>query len=316
MLNGGASSSTPAVSGKEKIDLLLVNMERYRWLPHDMGAFYVDVNIPEFKVRVFKEDEPIHETRVIVGKTHTQTPIFTDEMEEIVFRPNWFVPNSIKQNEIAPYLRRGGGFFSSGWDTSVLRRQGLRIRGTNGRDIDPDRIDWSRNDIRRYELYQPPGPRNVLGLVKFLFPNTHDVYLHDTTQKNLFSNSVRAFSHGCVRVQNPEKLATVLLGHDQDWSAARVSSAMHNGADANKVFIKNRIPVYLTYFTAVADENGELKQYKDLYGHDRRMIAALNGRPIPAGLPDNVSIAHNPNERRVSRQSRRGDNPFAGIFDF
>jgi murein L,D-transpeptidase YcbB/YkuD len=192
----------------------------------------------------------------------------------------------------------------------------LRIRGANGRDIDPDRIDWSRNDIRRYELYQPPGPRNVLGLVKFRFPNTHDVYLHDTTQKNLFSNSVRAFSHGCVRVQNPEKLATVLLGHDQDWSAARVSSAMHNGADANKVFIKNRIPVYLTYFTVVAEENGELKQYKDLYGHDRRMIAALNGRPIPAGLPDNVSVAHNPNERRVSRQSRRGDNPFAGIFDF
>ena len=315
MLNGGESSTT-VVSGQQKIDLLLVNMERYRWLPHDLGAFYVDVNIPEFKVRVFKEDEPIHETRVIVGKTHTQTPIFTDEMEEIVFRPNWYVPNSIKQNEIAPYLRRGGGFFSSGWDTSVLRRQGLRIRGANGRDIDPDRIDWSRNDIRRYELYQPPGPRNVLGLVKFRFPNTHDVYLHDTTQKNLFSNPVRAYSHGCVRVQNPDKLATVLLGHDQDWSAARVSSAMHNGADANKVFIKNRIPVYLTYFTAVADGNGELKQYKDLYGHDRRMIAALNGRPIPAGLPDNVTASSGGGERRVSRRSRRGDNPFAGIFDF
>lgn len=315
MLNGGETSTT-VVSGQQKIDLLLVNMERYRWLPHDLGAFYVDVNIPEFKVRVFKEDEPIHETRVIVGKTHTQTPIFTDEMEEIVFRPNWYVPNSIKQNEIAPYLRRGGGFFSSGWDTSVLRRQGLRIRGANGRDIDPDRIDWSRNDIRRYELYQPPGPRNVLGLVKFRFPNTHDVYLHDTTQKNLFSNPVRAYSHGCVRVQNPDKLATVLLGHDQDWSAARVSSAMHNGADANKIFIKNRIPVYLTYFTAVADENGELKQYKDLYGHDRRMIAALNGRPIPAGLPDNVTASSGGGERRVSRRSRRGDNPFAGIFDF
>ncbi|BAQ17072.1 hypothetical protein GL4_1617 [Methyloceanibacter caenitepidi] len=317
MLNGGETSTATVVSGQQKIDLLLVNMERYRWLPHDLGAFYVNVNIPEFKVRVFKEDEPIHETRVIVGKTHTQTPIFTDEMEEIVFRPNWYVPNSIKQNEIAPYLRRGGGFFSSGWDTSVLRRQGLRIRGANGRDIDPDRIDWSRNDIRRYELYQPPGPSNVLGLVKFRFPNTHDVYLHDTTQKNLFANPVRAYSHGCVRVQNPDKLATVLLGHDQDWSAARVTSAMHNGADANKVFIKNRIPVYLTYFTAVVDENGELKQYNDLYGHDRRMVAALNGRPIPAGLPDNVTASSGGGgERRVSRRSRRGDNPFAGIFDF
>ncbi|MEM9589926.1 MAG: L,D-transpeptidase family protein [Pseudomonadota bacterium] len=318
MLNGNVSVSTPVVSGKKKIDLLLVNMERYRWLPHDMGAFYVKVNIPEFKVRVHKEGDEIHQTRVVVGKTHTQTPVFSDEMEHLVFRPNWFVPNSIKQNEIAPYLRRGGGFFSSGWDTSVLRRQGLRIRGVNGRDIDPDRIDWSRNDIRRYELYQPPGPRNVLGLVKFMFPNSHDVYLHDTTKKQLFSNSVRAFSHGCVRVQNPDKLATVLLGHDQDWTQAQVMSAMHNGSDANKVYIKNRIPVYMTYFTAVAGENGELTQFKDLYGHDRRMIAALNGRPIPAGLPDNVSVASSSNERRVTRRSsrRNNNNPFASIFDF
>ena len=315
MLNGDAP--TPVASGQKKIDLLLVNMERYRWLPQDMSAFYVNVNIPEFKVRVFKDDKSIHETRVIVGKTHTQTPVFSDEMEEVVFRPNWFVPNSIKQNEIAPYLRRGGGFFSSGWDTSVLRRQGLRIRGANGRDIDPDRIDWSRNDIRRYELYQPPGPRNVLGLVKFRFPNTHDVYLHDTTQKNLFSNSVRAFSHGCVRVQNPDRLATILLGHDQDWTAARVTSAMQRGTDANKIFIKNRIPVYLTYFTAVMGEDGEMKQYKDLYGHDRRMVAVLKGRPVPAGLPDNVTVSHKPTERRSSRRSRRADsNPFAGIFDF
>ncbi len=314
MLNGG--SSTPEVSGQKKIDLLLVNMERYRWLPQNLGSFYVNVNIPEFKVRVFQDAEPIHETRVVVGKTHTQTPIFNDEMEEIVFRPNWYVPNSIKSNEIAPYLRRGSGFFSSGWDTSILRRQGLRIRGPNGRDIDPDRVDWSRNDIRRYELYQPPGPSNVLGLVKFRFPNTHDVYLHDTTQKGLFANAERAYSHGCVRVQNPDKLATVLLGHDQDWTQARVSAAMYNGADANAVRIKNRIPVYISYFTAIVDEDGQLKQYKDLYGHDRRMIAALNGQPIPAGLPDNTVASAGQGERRGVRRSRRGDNPFSAIFDF
>ena len=314
MLNGDASPA-PQVSGQQKIDLLVVNMERYRWLPHDMGNFHVKVNIPEFKVRVFKDDASIHETRVIVGKPHTQTPVFSDEMERIVFRPNWFVPQSIKANEIAPYLRRGGGFFSSGWDTSILRRQGLRIRGANGRDIDPDRIDWSRNDIRRYEVYQPPGPRNVLGLVKFLFPNEHDVYLHDTTQKHLFSKAVRAESHGCVRVQNPDAFATVLLAHDQDWSAAQVSSAMHGTIDANKIYMKNQIPVYLTYFTATVDENGSLQQFRDLYGHDRRMNAALKGLPIPAGLPDNVQVSsNNPYERRTVR--RRSGNPFASIFDF
>ncbi|MCG8353995.1 MAG: L,D-transpeptidase family protein [Kiloniellales bacterium] len=315
MLNGDASSA-PQVSGQQKIDLLVVNMERYRWLPHDMGNFHIKVNIPEFKVRVFKDDASIHETRVIVGKPHTQTPVFSDEMERIVFRPNWFVPQSIKAKEIAPYLRRGGGFFSSGWDTSILRRQGLRIRGANGRDIDPDRIDWSRNDIRRYEVYQPPGPRNVLGLVKFLFPNEHDVYLHDTTQKHLFSKAVRAESHGCVRVQNPDAFATVLLSHDQDWNAAQVASAMHGTVDANKIYIKNQIPVYLTYFTASVDENGSLQQFRDLYGHDRRMIAALKGMPIPAGLPDNVEVSSNNSYERRTVRRRSGGNPFASIFDF
>jgi hypothetical protein len=108
-----------------------------------------------------------------------------------------------------------------------------------------------------------------------------------------------------------------LLGHDQDWTQQRVVSAMHNGSDANNIFMKNRIPVYLTYFTAVAGPDGELTQFKDLYGHDRRMLAALKGRPIPAGLPDNMEVVHNPNERRaVRRSSRRASNPFASIFDF
>ena len=304
MLNG---QSTPKVNGQGKVDLLLVNMERWRWLPQDLGAFYVKVNVPEYRLHVMDDGKESYTTRVIVGKTKTQTPIFNDEMEEIVFRPNWFVPQSIKTNEIAPYLYRGGGFFGGGWDTSILRRQGLRIRGANGRDIDPDSIDWGRADIRRFEVYQPPGPRNVLGLVKFRFPNSHDVYLHDTTQKHLFSKAARAESHGCMRVQNPDQFATVLLKHDQDWTAGRVNSAMHQGVDANKILLKQTIPVYTTYFTAVVDEDGSLKQYRDLYGHDRRMVAALNGRPVPYGLPDNQAVTAQ-NERRVIRRSQRRGN--------
>ena len=304
MLNG---QSTPNVSGKDKIDLLLVNMERWRWLPQDLGTFYVKVNVPEYRLRVMNDGKESYTTRIIVGKTKTQTPIFNDEIEEIVFRPNWFVPQSIKTNEIAPYLYRGGGFFGGGWDTSILRRQGLRIRGANGRDIDPDSIDWGRADIRRYEVYQPPGPRNVLGLVKFRFPNSHDVYLHDTTQKHLFSKAVRAESHGCMRVQNPDQFATVLLNHDQDWSAARVNSAMYNGADANKILLKQPIPVYTTYFTAVVDEDGSLKRHRDLYGHDRRMTAALYGRAVPYDLRGSQEVTAQ-NERRVIRRSRRSGN--------
>jgi len=320
MPNG--QSSAPQVSGQDKINLLLVNMERWRWLPQDLGAFYVNVNIPEFKLRVVKDGEteaPVWQTRVVVGKTNKQTPVFNDEMEEIVFRPNWYVPTSIKSEEIAPYLYRGGGFFGGGWDTSILKRQGLRIRGANGRDIDPDTIDWSRADIRRYEVYQPPGPRNVLGLVKFRFPNTHDVYLHDTTQKHLFANAVRANSHGCMRVQNPDQFATVLLGHDQGWTAARVNSAMHGGIDSNKVQLQQHIPVYLTYFTARVEKDGSLKQFRDLYGHDRRMIAALSGYAVPYGLPGSEEVASE-SERRPVRRSRRNAADFnaitRAIFDF
>ncbi len=316
MLNG---QSAPQVSGQDKINLLLANMERWRWLPQDLGAFYVNVNIPEFQLRVVGDDAVVWETRVVVGKTDKQTPVFNDEMEEIVFRPNWYVPTSIKSEEIAPYLYRGGGFFGGGWDTSILKRQGLRIRGANGRDIDPDTIDWSRSDIRRYEVYQPPGAGNVLGLVKFRFPNTHDVYLHDTTQKHLFANAVRANSHGCMRVQNPDQFATVLLGHDQGWDASRVNAAMHGNIDANKILLKQHIPVYLTYFTAKVEEDGKLTQYRDLYGHDRRMIAALSGDAVPYGLPGSEEIAQT-TQRPVVRQRRGGNGDFEAItralFDF
>ena len=112
----------------------------------------------------------------------------------------------------------GGGFFGGGWDTSVLKRHGLRIEYGN-RDIDPDQIDWSRNDIRNFDLVQPPGPGNVLGRVKFVFPNKHDVYMHDTTQKHLFANTVRAESHGCMRVQNPERFAEIILARDKGWES-------------------------------------------------------------------------------------------------
>jgi L,D-transpeptidase YcbB len=222
MLSGGQRQQQ-AVSSPARVNQILVNMERWRWLPHDLGPFYVAVNIVE-------EGTPIHTARVVVGKPDKQTPVISDEMEEVIFNPYWNVPNSIKNEEIAPYMGYGGGFFGGGWDTSVLKRHGLRIKYGN-RDIDPDQIDWSRNDIRNFDLVQPPGPNNVLGRVKFLFPNKHDVYMHDTTQKNLFAKTVRAESHGCMRVQNPEQLATILLKQDQGWNSQRVASAIGGTPD-------------------------------------------------------------------------------------
>ena len=210
---------------------ILLNMERWRWLPQDLGALYVNVNVPEFMAHVVKDGQIIHTTRVVVGKPNSQTPIFSHKMQEIVFGPYWNVPNSIKVEEIRPYLREEASWFlGGGWNTSIFQRQGLRVR-YGGREVDPGSIDWNQVDIRSLEIFQPPGPNNVLGRVKFVFPNKHDVYMHDTTQKHLFANQVRAESHGCVRVQNPEQLAAILLEYDQAWSVARVESVIQNGYD-------------------------------------------------------------------------------------
>ncbi|MGB6441203.1 MAG: L,D-transpeptidase family protein [Methyloceanibacter sp.] len=255
--------------------LILLNMERWRWLPHDLGSFYVNVNIPEFMVRVVSDGKPVHTARVVVGKPDKQTPVISNEMQEIVFNPYWNVPNSIKTEEIRPFLVEEGGWFGGGggWNTAVLERHNLRIN-IGGREVDPARIDWNNVDIRSLNIYQPPGPDNVLGNLKFVFPNKHDVYMHDTTQKALFAKTVRAESHGCMRVQNPDQLALTLLKEDQGWTAGRVAAAIQGGPDQH-IALRQKIPVYVTYFTLWVNDDGSVSTFGDIYGHDARMAAAL-----------------------------------------
>ena len=320
MLNGGQRQQQ-AVSNPARINQILVNMERWRWLPHDLGPVYVTVNIPEFTLRVVEEGTPIHTARVVVGKPDKQTPVISDEMEEVVFNPYWNVPNSIKNEEIAPYMGYGGGFFGGGWDTSVLKRHGLRIKYGN-RDIDPDQIDWSRNDIRNFDLVQPPGPGNVLGRVKFVFPNKHDVYMHDTTQKHLFANTVRAESHGCMRVQNPERFAEIILGRDKGWSPARVESTFGAGDDYH-VALDQKIPVYITYFTLRVNDDGSFTTFNDIYRHDARMNAALNGKgyvPDPWAQDEEMAVNQDwgtvPNKRYRVRPGRNSNDFTRTLFRF
>jgi murein L,D-transpeptidase YcbB/YkuD len=234
---------------RAKATLILLNMERWRWLANDLGSFYVTVNVPEFLLRVMAEGDPTFTARVVVGAANTQTPIFSNEMQEVVFNPYWNVPNSIKTEELLPYMRGGGNSFFGGrrWSTVVLRRNNLRVN-IGGREVDPARLDWDRIDIRSLNIYQPPGHDNVLGKFKFVFPNKHDVYLHDTPLKFLFANPVRAESHGCVRVQDPNQLALMLLERDQGWTAAEIASAIQKGYDQH-VALKQKIPIHITYFT-------------------------------------------------------------------
>jgi murein L,D-transpeptidase YcbB/YkuD len=284
MLNGQQQQQS---SNPSRTRLILLNMERWRWLPNDLGSFYVTVNIPEFMLKVMDQGKPEFSTRVVVGKPDKQTPIFSNEMQEVVFNPYWNVPNSIKMEELLPSIRGGGDWFfggggrgGGGWDTSVFARNGLRVAiGT--KEVDPAMLDWNRIDIRSLNIYQPPGPDNVLGTVKFLFPNKHDVYMHDTTHKNLFAKAVRAESHGCMRVQNPDQLALTLLKQDQGWTAQKVASAIESGGEDQHVALKQKIPVYITYFTLKVNDDGSFSTYSDVYGHDARMAAAMFGGPMP-----------------------------------
>ncbi len=271
-VDGVVGSNTRASFNGGKAELteekLIANMEQWRWMPTDLGDFYVTSNVPEYKVRVVHEGETVHEERIIVGKLDKQTPVFSDTMETVVFHPFWGVPNSIKVNEILPSLARGG---------SVLQRQNLRLQ-YRGRPVDPQSVDWRTADIRNFHVYQPPGGGNVLGQVKFMFPNHHQVYMHDTPTKNLFNERQRTFSHGCMRVRNPLKLAEAVLKYDRGWDHDQVQSVVDNGPENNNVKLDRKVHVHVTYFTAVADENGEVRALRDIYGHEKRIKLALAGR--------------------------------------
>lgn len=314
----GALNGEIGVKPNKERDIarILVNMERWRWMPEDLGRFYVWDNLPEFMTHVVKDGEEIFSEKIVVGLANWPTPVFSADMKYLVFNPSWGMPDGIKTKELLPRLRRysnsGGGFFEQMFGgggpnaADVLRAQDL-IVSYKGREIDPNSVDWTQVDIRAFSFVQPPGSRNVLGRVKFMFPNKHDVYMHDTTQKDLFSRTVRNYSHGCMRVQNPRRFAEVLLAEDKGWSAAQVDRYYESSAQA-EVRLDKSIPVHVTYFTAVVADDGTVKTYGDIYGHDSRISAALLGKPIhfnaPRGGDDEVAAIESRPSRRQPREQR------------
>jgi murein L,D-transpeptidase YcbB/YkuD len=258
-LNGDASTTSKATQA-EKIRLA---MERLRWLPRDFGRRHVFANQAAFELYVLEDGRQVWQTKVIVGKPKNQTAFFVDELETVVFNPYWGVPQSIIVKEMLPYLRQ---------DPSYLDRQGFEVTDLNGRHISSSAIDWSQFGSKvPLNVRQPPGSDNALGEVKFLFPNSHSIYMHDTPSKPLFSKPVRAFSHGCVRVENPRRFAQILLG----WPAEEVA-AMIERRDNREVDLPSKVPVYLAYFTAWPDASGQVRFYDDIYGRDQLMETALS----------------------------------------
>jgi murein L,D-transpeptidase YcbB/YkuD len=249
-----------AVSGKKKaaepprpigIADVIANMERWRWVPRELGAKHILVNLPEFTLRVYDGDTVIHQARVIVGKPETPTPIFSHEMEYLIVNPSWYIPPSILKNEILPGLAADPYYAAKRGYEIVRRGNSISVR-------------------------QPPGERNALGFIKFMFPNQHSVYLHDTPSRSLFANERRAFSHGCVRVDQPFRLAEFLIG-GQGYDEARLRKMIGKGE--RTIRLTQKVPVHLTYFTLSVDDSGRLVRREDLYGHDRKVKTALGLDP-------------------------------------
>lgn len=273
-LNAQQKDEVPDTSQSVPLEQILVNMEKWRWLPRELGELYIWNNLPAYTTQLVRNKEVLFSERIIIGKADTQTPVFSDHMTHVIFKPEWGVPSSIKVKSLLPSLAAG--------DYSVLDRRGMRIQH-EGRRISPARYDWSKTDIRSVPIVMGAGPGNPLGQVKFMFPNHHAVYMHDTPEKHLFNNSRRTFSHGCIRVRNPIRFAELILGETAGWSPEDVAAQLDRyGEENHRVDLPTPIPVHNTYFTVIADENGNLSTLKDIYGHDKRIAQALAGRSLAA----------------------------------
>lgn len=246
-----------------RIGATIANMEEWRWMPRDLGATHVFVNIPSFTATLKDNDKAVIEERIVAGTPSTQTPVFSKDMTTIVLRPPWYLPDSIKVST----LLSGRSIESQGY---VVMR--------NGHVVQSWRIDWSRANIDEYSIYQPSGDDNALGLVKMLFPNRHSVYLHDTPAKGLFEEPVRLYSHGCMRVRNPQQFAQAIFDIDRGAGMIDVKTLVRKGPLDNQFTLMTPIPVHVGYFTVWVDDSNEPHFYKDYYGHQQRITLALAGR--------------------------------------
>jgi murein L,D-transpeptidase YcbB/YkuD len=252
-------------SPRNLMDIAAVNMERLRWLPDSLrDSEMILVNIANFHLDYLSKGDTIFSGKVIVGKQYHASPIFSAPMKYIVFSPYWNIPNSIAKNEIIPSIRRNPNY---------LKQKNMEVVTYSGKLMDPSTINWSSKSFP-YMIRQKPGGDNSLGLVKFMFPNKHSVYLHDTPSKSLFEREDRALSHGCIRLQNPEKLAKILLSDDPFWTDEKIKEAM-NQSKEQIVNLNREIPVVLIYLTFWADSKGQGHFRPDIYGRDGEVLAAL-----------------------------------------
>ncbi len=262
---GPATRAHLDMGSSEIAHRIRLNLARWRRLPIDLGKDYVHVNIPEYRLTLTRDDAERLRMRVVVGSRANPTPVFTDEIEYLVFNPYWYVPRRIWAREILPQAIADPDYLAAnGYE--LLRRESA----TDGAGSGPAPSLAENWDA--FSLRQRPGPNNALGTVKFIFPNEFNVYLHDSPARHLYDHSRRAFSHGCVRVEAPDALAGALLESETSWDADAVSDAFANSRNRH-VRLSTPLPVYLTYMTATVTDDGRLSLPQDIYGHDRAAAA-------------------------------------------
>jgi L,D-transpeptidase YcbB len=256
----------------ERVRQILLNLERRRWMADDPGQRYVFVNLADFEAKLVEEPHTVFDTRVVVGAPYHRTPVFSGEMTYLELNPYWNVPPSIARNELLPKIKADPGYLAAN-DFELLSNW-----SDSARVLDPHAIDWSavRADTFAYKLRQGPGPGNALGRIKFMFPNQFNIYLHDTPARGLFARDVRDFSHGCIRVEDPETLAGFVLDRQSGWSQDAIKAAIATGK-RQIVTLDEPLPVHIAYLTAWVNKDGSVNFRPDVYGRDATLATHLLG---------------------------------------
>lgn len=257
------------VSIEDRIDQIRVNLERSRWVLQDLDDSFIVVNIAGFRVYYVEDGEVVWESRAQVGRPYRATPIFKEQMTYLVINPTWTVPPGIFANDVLPAIKR---------DVGYLAQKNMKVVDGSGNIIDPGTINWSQYSGRDfpYMIRQDPGPTNALGRVKLMFPNKHLVYLHDTPSQSLFERSERAFSSGCIRVQEPFELAEIVLKDADKWSEENILKAV-DSKKLQTVHLPEPVPVLLLYWTASLSPDGTVQFFNDVYSRDAAILDILNG---------------------------------------
>ncbi len=273
---GPATLDALNVPVNKRLRQIELNMERWRWLPRNLGKRYILVNIAGFSLDVYEDNRHMMDMRVVVGRQYRRTPVFSKDMTYLVISPYWHIPPNIALKDKLPLIRKNPGY---------LEQERIRVfhgAGAEMREIDAKTVDWATITGRNfsYRLRQDPGPFNALGRVKFMFPNKYNVYLHDTPSQELFAKTVRTFSSGCIRIEKPIELAEYLLKDYPEWTRERILSTADRRIERT-VQIKKPLPVHLLYWTAWIDRDGRMQFRNDIYKRDELLDRALQEK-IPA----------------------------------